>query len=298
MNLDEIFAAAGCTGFLHAARLDGSGEVGLRPDDPVVPASVIKVLVALEAENAMAEGRLDPAQRVLLPAEGRTTGPTGFSLFRDEAEVSVGDLPVLMLTISDNVCTDALLELVGLDAVNATARRLGLLHTALASDLAELIDSLARDTGFTDWAAFESWSDAEPDLGALAAAEERLRAASALQPGSPTRTTARDMTRLLRLIWSDQAGPAEACARVRWLMTRQVTKERLASGFPPGVAVAAKSGALMGVVRNEVGVVTLPGGVGSAVAVFTRTERTGADPRAVDAAIGLAAARAVAELSG
>ncbi|MGN6576651.1 MAG: serine hydrolase [Nocardioides sp.] len=297
MSFDEVFAAAGCTGFVHATTLDGRHEVGLRPDDAVVPASVIKVLVAVEAEAQMADGRLDPARRVLLRADRRTTGPTGISLFRDDVVVSARDLPVLVLTISDNVCTDALLDLVGLDAVNATAAR-GLRDTVLASNLAELIDSLARDTGFADWAAFEAWSDAESDATALAAADERLRAATALRPGSPTRTTARDMTRLLRLIWSDEAGPADACARVRWLMKRQITKERIASGFPPGVGVAAKSGALMGVVRNEVGMVTRPGEPPCAVAVFTRTERPGTDPRLVDAAIGRVAARAVAELTG
>ncbi len=298
MSLAEIFAAAGCTGYVHATTLDGAREVGLAPDHPVVPASVVKVLVALEAERRMADGRLAPHERVLLAESRRTTGPTGFSLFRDDVEVSVRDLPVLMLTISDNVSTDALLDRIGLDAVNAAAERLGLHDTVLASNLAELVDSLARDTGFADWAAFEAWSDAETDAAALARSDELLRGATALQPGSPTRTTARDMTRLLRVIWSGDAGPAEACARVRWLMTRQVTRERIASGFPPGVAVAAKSGALMGVVRNEVGVVTVPGGPPCAVAVFTRTETPGSDPRAVDAAIGAAAALAVGELSG
>jgi beta-lactamase class A len=298
VSLEQVFSAAGCTGFVHATTLDGTREIGLLPDDPAVPASVVKVLVALEAETQLVDGRLDPTQRVLLRADGRTTGPTGISLFRDDVEVSVRDLPVLMLTVSDNACTDALLDLVGLDTVNATAQRLGLSDTVLASNLAELIDSLARDTGFDGWAAFEVWSDAETDPAALARADERLRAATALRSGSPTRTTARDMTRLLRLLWTDDAGPAEACARVRWLMTRQVTRDRIASGFPPDVSVAAKSGALMGVVRNEIGVVTRPDGPACAVAVFTRTEHPGTDPRAVDAAIGAAAARAVAELDG
>jgi beta-lactamase class A len=125
-----------------------------------------------------------------------------------------------------------------------------------------------------------------------------LRGASALPPDGSTRTTARDMTTLLRAIWTDEAGPAEACARVRWLMARQLTRNRIAGGFGPGVGVAAKSGALMGVVRNEVGVVTPPGEPPYAVAVFTRTDGPGVDERAVDAAIGEAAAFAVAQLRG
>ena len=297
MSLEEIFGRAGCRGFLHATALDGDREVGLDPDDAVVPASVVKVLVALEAESRLVDGRLDPDERVRLMAARRTPGPTGFSLFRDDVEVSVRDLPVLMLTLSDNVCTDALLERVGLEAVNATAARLGLTGTALGSNLHELIDSIARDTGFADWAAFEAWSDTETDRAALDAAQARLRGASALQTTAATRTTPRDMTRLLRLIWTDEAGPAEACRRVRWLMARQVTRNRLGSGMGPGTGVAAKSGALMGVVRNEVGVVTLPDGKQYAVAAFTRTDDAGADERAVDAAIGEAAAQAVAELS-
>jgi beta-lactamase class A len=297
MALAEIFGQAGCRGFLHATTLDGQHEVGLDPDEAVVPASVVKVLVAVEAETRMADGRLDPDERVLLTSARRTPGPTGFSLFRDGVEVSVRDLPVLMLTISDNVCTDALLDRIGLEAVNATAERLGLAGTVLGSNLQELIDSIARDTGFDDWAALEAWSDAETDPAAVQGAQDRLRLASALRPDAPTRTTARDMTRLLRLVWADEAGPAEACARVRWLMRRPHGRPRMTGGFGPGVGVAAKSGGLMGVVRNEIGVVTLPDGAAYAVAAFTRTEEPGADERAVDAAIGDAAAWAVADLS-
>jgi beta-lactamase class A len=80
-------------------------------------------------------------------------------------------------------------------------------------------------------------------------------------------------------------------------MAQQLTRHRLAAGFPPGVTVAAKSGGLMGVVRNEIGVVSEPDGTSYAVAVFTVTEPgTRTDPRRVDAAIGEAAARSVALL--
>jgi len=53
-------------------------------------------------------------------------------------------------------------------------------------------------------------------------------------------------------------------------MERQLTRNRIASGFSASTKVAAKSGALMGVVRNEAGVVVLPDGSAFAVAIFTR----------------------------
>ncbi|WP_250572552.1 serine hydrolase [Nonomuraea sediminis] len=110
------------------------------------------------------------------------------------------------------------------------------------------------------------------------------------------RTTARDMARLLRMLWRDEAGPAQACARVRALMEQQVTQHRLAMGFGRDVRVSAKSGSLFGVVRNEVGVVEPPGGGRYAVAVFTSAREPYANESAINTAIGELAARAVAAM--
>jgi beta-lactamase class A len=78
-------------------------------------------------------------------------------------------------------------------------------------------------------------------------------------------------------------------------MARQLTRHRIASGFRPPVRLAATSGGLAGVVRNEVGVISYPDGRRYAAAVFTRS-RPGSDDAAINAAIGAAAARAVAAL--
>ena len=125
-GIHAVFEQASCEGMLCVQSLDGHAEVDLRADVPVVPASVVKVQVALEAETWFADGRLDAGEPVRLSAANRTFGPTGISLFDDDAVVSWRDLVVLMLTISDNHATDTLLRRVGIDAVNATAARLGL----------------------------------------------------------------------------------------------------------------------------------------------------------------------------
>jgi beta-lactamase class A len=104
------------------------------------------------------------------------------------------------------------------------------------------------------------------------------------------------MTRLLALLWTDQAGPAAACGRVRDLMARQLTRNKIASGFGRDVNVAAKSGGLMGVVRNEIGVVSFRDEPAYAVAVFTRADAPSTDERLVNRAIGAAAAEAVGQL--
>ena len=97
-------------------------------------------------------------------------------------------------------------------------------------------------------------------------------------------------------MWADEAGPPAACARVRDLLARQLTRQRLARGFGPGVAVSAKSGGLLGVLRHEVGVVRFPEGDGYAVAVLTVCADPGRDERPLDDAIAAAAAEAVGSL--
>ncbi|MER6944451.1 serine hydrolase [Nonomuraea sp. NPDC000554] len=129
----------------------------------------------------------------------------------------------------------------------------------------------------------------------LARVAELLLTCRAVDPAKGTRTTPRDMAELMRLIWTGEAGPAAACERVRAVMARQLTRHRLASGFRPPAQMASKSGSLLGVVRNEVGVITYPDGQRYAATVFTRTRRD-SDEAAINAAIGAAAARAVAVL--
>jgi beta-lactamase class A len=295
--IKELFARAGCTGQLCVQALDGGREIAVEAGRPAVAASVFKVLVALEAETQFADGRLDRQERVTLPSAGRTPGPTGFSLFRDDVQVSLQDLAVAMLTISDNVATDALLHRVGVDAVNATSARLRLSGTFIPGDLYTMINSIGRDAGFTDWAGLTAWG-AQPHAPDEAdQVARRVRDADALTAGRTTRTTARDMVRLLRLIWSDQAGPPTACQRVRQIMSQQLTRHRLAAAFPSPARVSAKSGGLVGVIRNEVGVIEYPDGRGYAAAVFTQARQRHPDDAAINAVIGQAAAAAVASLA-
>ncbi|MFF3332845.1 serine hydrolase [Streptomyces sp. NPDC002888] len=293
-DVQAIFDRAGCTGTLLVQSLDTDTEFGLRSDELVVPASVIKVLVALEAETSFVDGRLDPSEQVVLRAIDRTPGPVGVSLFEDDAVISWRDMVVLMLTISDNPSTDALIRRLGTDALNTTAARLGLSNTAVESDLMTMLDSIGQDLGRAGWKDLTSWS-AGASAEDSAQADELLPTARALDPGKGTTTTPRDMVTLLRLIWTGQAGPAAACERVRSIMAQQLTRHRISSAFQPPVRVAAKSGGLLGVVRNEIGVVSYPDGREYAAAVFTRS-RPGSDERAINTAIGTATARAIASL--
>jgi beta-lactamase class A len=270
---------------LHVRDIDGAGELGEGEDELVVAASTFKVAVALAFFDLGASAALDPAQRLTLPPGARTDGPTGISILRDAVSVTLRDAAALMLTVSDNAATDALLARIGVDAVHDRLRELGLVDTYLEGGCMQLMDTVANDLGFHEW---EELLAADRDVSA----DELLRSRT-FDPARTTRTTAREMTGLLAAIWRDGS---PACAEVRRLMELQVTRDRLAAGFPPGVRVAAKSGSWLRVVRNEVGVAEYPDGRRYAIAVFTRTSAPHSRRPDVDRAIGDAARAAVETL--
>jgi beta-lactamase class A len=286
VSVDAILAELSLTGGAYAAPLRGEG-VGTHEDELVTPASVMKIQVALAVESAIAAGAVDGSQQRVLSPEARTGGTVGISLLRDEVRMSVRDLVPQMLTISDNVATDELISVVGLDRINQLTADLGLTRTRITSDLRSTLEGMAADAGFIDYAALACH---DPTVAGPPSTEEirqRLERSAALDPTRGSRTTAADTVRLLQAIWIDTAATPTACARVRWAMAQQLTRHRIASGFGPQVAVAAKSGGLMGIVRNEAGVVSFPDGQQYAVAVFTRrAPGLTTDPARVDAGIG------------
>jgi beta-lactamase class A len=270
---------------LHVREVDGTGEVGEGEDDLVVAASTFKVAVALAFFDLAASGAVDATERVTLAPGARTLGPTGISICRDEITLSLRDAAALMMTVSDNAATDAVLARIGVAAVHDRLRELGLVDTFLEGGCMQLMDAVAQDLGYRDW---EAVLAAE---GAVSS-DELLRSRT-FDAQRTTRTTAREMTGLLTAIWLDGS---PAGAQVRELMEQQVTRDRLAAGFPPEVRVAAKSGSWLRVVRNEVGVAEYPDGSRYALAVFTRTAAPHARRPDVDRAIGDAARAAVERL--
>jgi beta-lactamase class A len=287
MGVVDVFAEVGVTGTACAMSLADGWAVGHDENIQVTPASVMKVQVAVAVEAAIASGALDGGARRVLSPTRRTPGPVGISLLDDELTISIRDLVVLMLTISDNAATDELIELVGLDPVNSMSRRLGLADTHIVSDLHTMLDEMAADAGFPDYATLAQHDPARDGPPSDDEVRVRLGSSRALDPARGSRTTAADTVLLLQNIWADTAAPAIACSSVRRSMHQQLTRHRIASGFGPDVRVAAKSGGLMGVVRNEAGVVTFPDGHAYAVAVFTRSDpRMQADATSIDAGIG------------
>lgn len=286
----RVFAEAGATGTLHVRDLGGSGgEVAYGADDPVVLASVFKVVVAVAFEREIAAGRIHPAERATVTSRYRTGG-VGTSGLHHDAELSLHDLSHLMLTLSDNAATDVLYHRIGATAVNRVLSDLGLGSTRVLGCCEDILVSIAAELDLP-------WPSADLDAELGRVAPDRLRQLAVLDPQRTSASTARDMTLLLEAIWSDRATTAEGCERIRHSMTQQIWPHRLTAGFAGKARVAGKTGTLPGI-RNEVGVVSYPDGGRFAVAVFTTSQSLGLHLPDVDRALGRAACLAVEHLRG
>lgn len=280
---------AGITAFVHALDLDTGAECGVRPDEPVVAASVFKTPVLAEACRQMAAGEIDPKLAITIAADHKAgIGATGISAMHDDITMSLRDLCLIMMTVSDNRATDIVMEHVGLGAINDLMTRFELPGTVIQGDCEYLLDTIAEEVGL----------DPKGDWEVTEADRDRVEAAPTPGTDQGNRTTPRESTALLRRLWRADGICEAACRQARAIMAQQVWPHRLSSGFPEaGIKVAAKTGTVIGV-RNEAGVVTWPDGAQYAVAVFLRHHTLSGRLPEVDTAIGALGRAAVDTLRG
>lgn len=295
-SIADVCDDANATVAFHVRSLDGNLEIGSGADARSVTASTYKVPVMLEVAAQASEGRIQLADRIKVPADRRTIGPSGISAMTDEVEVSIRDLALLMMQVSDNTATDILQEMVGTENIMSRLRALGLNSTSITTDCEGIISLALQELSTDEYATLQNTSTGNPfglpedEFVAAIAAGESLNAR-----GGNT-STPREMTELLSLIWTDKAADAEACAKVRRVMGLQFAPHRLSSAYVDGPTISGKTGTFLAGVRNEVGVVDFGDEDLYVVAIFLRDKNNYMRNSKVDAAIGKIAALAIDSL--
>jgi beta-lactamase class A len=189
-------------------------------DSVCAAASTIKVPIMIAAFRLKDAGKLDHAGLVRVPKSSAAGGSGVVKELHDGVELSVLDLITLMIIISDNTATNAVLDMVGFEGATNAARSVGATSTVIRRKLLggpfyERPDySLAIDNVIT-----------ASDMVAIA---KSIHAGTAASPGS--------------------------CKEMLDILLRQQVNDRLPLRLPQGARVAHKTGEFQ-TTRHDIGIV-------------------------------------------
>ena len=247
---------------LTAIHLETGRTVSIRGGERFPMGSVYKVPIGIAVLKLVDAGKLTLEQKVTIEPKDFAGG---WSPLRDEAKGkavtrSVGELLELMVSISDNTASDALLKLIGGPKIATTNDvRVDRSEKEIHEDIEKHgADAYTRDVRDT--------------------------------------TTPDAMAKLLVRLWRNELGLSKKshALLVKHMTDSPTGKEKLRAAAPKGWEVAHKSG-MMPRTSNDVGILTAPGGKQHIVIAVFATRAT-SDYAAIDADVAAAARAAIAEL--
>lgn len=179
-------------------------ETGVRGDEALPSASLIKVLVLAELLRRTDAGELSLEQTATVVAADLVEDSEYLARLELPAEITLRRLAEAAITVSDNAAANILIGVLGFERTNALARELGLRRTVLAREMM--------------------------DLEARASGRENL-------------TSARDAVALLEALWGGELLSPAARQVALWMLERQRQSPPLPVE-PPGERFAHKPGEL------------------------------------------------------
>lgn len=117
------------------------------PDLPLCAASVIKLPIMVTAMRDIAAGALDPDRLVRIEPEMKKPSCGVLTRMHDGLEVTVMDLIMLMIIVSDNSATNIVIDLLTCEHVNSTMEELGIPGVSL---LRKMFDYEMSKKGITN----------------------------------------------------------------------------------------------------------------------------------------------------
>ncbi|WP_198680063.1 serine hydrolase [Aureibaculum luteum] len=208
------------------------GSLFINVDEKFHAASTMKVPVMIELFKQAAEEKFNLNDSILLKNEFKSIVDSSLysmDVIDDSddiiynkigSKVVISDLMYNMITVSSNLATNVLIELVDAKKVTATMRDLGAEHIEV---LRGVEDQKAYDKGLSN------------------------------------STTARDLMLIMKAIANDRAGSQKDCASMLTILKNQQFNDMIPLYLPKEVKVAHKTGSITGV-HHDAGIVYLPNG--------------------------------------
>jgi beta-lactamase class A len=225
---------------------DGA-ETYLEPDRKFPMASVFKIPVLIELLMQAHEGRVSLEERVVVNEGLKSPGSGLLKELTSAPALSLSDLAMLMIIISDNTATDVLVSRVRAEAVNARLEAWGFEVTRTPMDCRRLLFDLAgKPQGpFTP--------EARLEVEQILKTRARMFTGRAYADVDNNLTTPREMVRLLGMLVDDGPIPAPVRDRALHCLRKQQVRDRLPLYLPTSSDLAHKTGSIGGV-RNDAGI--------------------------------------------
>ena len=198
-----------------AIDLSSGTTVAYHADEKMPSASMIKLLIAETFLRQVDEGRHTLDEMRTLKAEDIVGGTGSLGARGAGAEVSCRELVQLMIAESDNVATNVLIDLCGMDAVNEEAKRLKLKHTELGR---HMMDTAAAERGLDNY------------------------------------TCADDLAVLLKMVYEQTFASPKLSTFMLECLEAQTDNDAIPCGLPAGTLFAHKTGTLADA-RHDGGIV-------------------------------------------
>jgi len=130
-EIEQELAGFAGTGGVAAKQLDTGEEIRVNADAVTATASTIKVPILIELYRQIEGGEVGLDDRLSVTAATQTRGSGILRELSLGVDLSVHDIATLMIVVSDNTATNMLIDLVGLERVNATMAEFGFPKTRL-----------------------------------------------------------------------------------------------------------------------------------------------------------------------
>ncbi|MFJ5761354.1 serine hydrolase [Neobacillus sp. NPDC093182] len=114
-----------------AIEIEDTKPIHLNSQDVFQSASLIKIPILLSVLLAYHKGDIDIQQQIMISHENKVGGSGVLQALSNGLTLSVKDLMTLMIIVSDNTATNILIDLLGMEAINATFKGMGLEQTKL-----------------------------------------------------------------------------------------------------------------------------------------------------------------------
>jgi len=240
--IDEEFSRVPGTFALAWEDLQNGRQLRINDTAVFHAASTMKVAVMIEVFRQAARGYFSLDDTMTVRNEFRSiVDGSRYSLSRDDDSdtlvysrlgrpMTIRELVYQMITLSSNLATNLLVEMVGASNVTATA---GLLGAAGMQVLRGVEDQKAYDRGMNNT------------------------------------TTARDLLALLKAIAMGKAVDRTASGEMFEILSEQKLRDKIPALLPPDVRVANKTGSFR-TVQHDAGIVTLPDGRRYVLVVLSR----------------------------